>query len=126
MWIPHWIINSMYKAAAQGFEGAQFNLGLRYYTGQRVPQDYTKALYWFSKAAEQGFAKAQYNLGAMYANGQGVPQDYIQAAKWSILVKTGGNKNAKLLSLFESEMTPTQIAEAQRLANQWWEAHHKQ
>jgi len=27
--------------------------------------------------------------------------------------------------LLESRMTPAQIAEAQRLANKWWEAHHK-
>ncbi len=55
-----------------------------------------------------------------------MPQNYIQAATWTILAKVGGVDANKLLSLLESEMTPAQIAEAQRLATQWWEAHHKQ
>jgi len=115
------------KAAVQGYAGAQGSLGFMYATGHGVPQDDAKAAYWFRKAAVQGFAAAQANLGAMYYLGQGVSQDYIQAAKWSILAKAGGDKNGnKLLSLLEPEMTPAQIAEAQRLANQWWEVHHKQ
>jgi hypothetical protein len=56
-----------------------------------------------------------------------VPRDYVQADKWFILAKAGGVEQAnKGLSLLESEMTPAQLTEAKRLANQWWEAHHKQ
>ena len=60
------------QAAEQGYAKAQFNLGLIYYNGQGVRQDYTQAVQWYRKAAEQGDAKAQYNLGVMYDNGQGV------------------------------------------------------
>ncbi len=115
------------KAAAQGVATAQDDLGVMYDSGQGVPQNYAKALYWYRKAATQGVAGAQTNLGLTYAVGQGVPQDYIQAAKWIMLANAGGDKVAnKLLSSLESKMTPTQIAEAQRLATQWWKAHHKQ
>jgi TPR repeat protein len=63
----------------------------------------------------------------MYDLGRGVLQDYVQAAKWLILAKVGGGKNAnKALSFLEQKMTPTELAEAQRLANQWRKAHHKQ
>ena len=62
--------------------GAQFSLGLMYYKGQGVPQDYKEAVQWFRLAADQGNAGAQTNLGVMYDVGQSVPQDYIQAHMW--------------------------------------------
>lgn len=60
----------------------QFKLGSRYYNGDGVAQDYSKAVYWFGKAAEQGLADAQYNLGVFYVAGWGVSQDYAKAAYW--------------------------------------------
>ena len=68
--------------AEQGDTDAQFNLGLLYYNGRGVPQNYAKAREWFEKAATHGHARAQVNLGLLYANGQGVPQDYKTAEYW--------------------------------------------
>lgn len=68
--------------AEQGNAGAQYNVGLMYYNGWGVPQDYKEAAKWYRKAAEQGHADAQYNLGVTYVNGLGVPQDYKIAASW--------------------------------------------
>lgn len=114
------------KAATQGDADARMKLGWMYDNGYGVPQDDAKALYWYRKAAAQGEIYAQYNLGVMYANGRGVPQDYAQATKWFILSKAAGvEQTSKVLNLLESKMTSAQIAEAQRLANQWWQAHHK-
>ena len=42
-----------------------------YVNGRGVPQDYEKAIEWFTKSAVQGFARAQFNLGWMYAKGKG-------------------------------------------------------
>jgi uncharacterized protein len=61
---------------------AQYQLGLMYYKGQGVAQDYKQAAFWYQKAADQGNANGQYNLGVMYDNGRGVAQDYKQAAFW--------------------------------------------
>lgn len=69
------------KAKAGEIE-SQFNLGMMYYAGTGVPQDYQQAKVWFQKASEQGFAGAQYNLGLMFAKGEGVTQDYQQALVW--------------------------------------------
>ena len=69
-------------AADQGDSGAQYNLGVIYYHGQGVRQDYDEAVKWFRKAADQGHASAQFNLGVMYEKGQGIPQDHGEAAKW--------------------------------------------
>lgn len=114
------------KAATQGFAQAQYALGLMYDRGDGVRQDYTSARYWYGKAAEQGNTDAQFFLGSMYWLGEGVPENYVQAAKWFIVGKAEGDeKNAGVaLPYLKHGMTPAQIAEAQRLANQWWEAHH--
>ena len=106
--------------ADAGSASAQNNLGLMYYNGQGVAQDYAAAAGWYRKAADQGNADAQYNLGNKYANGQGVPQDYVQAHKWFNLSATSGDADAvKNRDLVASKMTPAQIAEAQRLASAW-------
>jgi Sel1 repeat-containing protein len=68
--------------ATQGVAFAQLNVGIMYYSGQGVPQDYGEAAKWYRLAAEQGDATAQGNLGFMYYSGQGVPQDYGEASKW--------------------------------------------
>jgi len=39
--------------AEAGDAGAQNNLGVCYYKGEGVPQDYHKAVEWYTKAAEQ-------------------------------------------------------------------------
>ena len=46
------------RSAEQGYTEAQYNLGRCYYNGEGVSQDYTQAVYWWSKAAEQGNADA--------------------------------------------------------------------
>jgi TPR repeat protein len=71
-----------HRLAEQGVAEAQWNLGLVYYNGLGVPQDYKQAAEWYRKAADQGFAKAQHNLGWLYEFGEGTPQDYKQAAEW--------------------------------------------
>ncbi len=60
----------------------QYGLGVKYATGDGVPQDYARAVEWFREAAAAGDVGGQYNLGGLYANGKGVPQDYAKAAQW--------------------------------------------
>lgn len=70
------------KAAGQGCDNAQNNLGILYANGYGVEQDYAEALKWFRKAVEQGNGKAKSNLGDLYRYGHGVEQDYAEALKW--------------------------------------------
>ena len=67
------------KAANQGVAVAQSNLGVLYYEGKSVRQDYAKAKELLQKAANQGVADAQFNLGVMYGQGKGVRRDYAKA-----------------------------------------------
>lgn len=82
-------------AAQQGDASAQYNQGLKYYSGKGVPQNYARAEKLFRLAAKQGDASAQTLLGVMYAKGQGVPQKYAEAAKWYRLAAKQGEVSAQ-------------------------------
>jgi TPR repeat protein len=109
------------KAADQGHPGAQWALGTMYQDGLGdVPRAFEAAASWYRKAADQGLALAQYDLGTMYAKGQGVPQDYVSALMWySLAAAKGLTDAAKERDMVAAQMTPAQIAEAQRLAREW-------
>jgi hypothetical protein len=94
-----------------------------YVYGQGVPQDYAMARGWYEKAAAQGNKWAQNDLGAMYDNGHGVPQDYVRAYMWYSLAVEHSMGNPQKFSVNNRDrvarlMTPAQISEAQRLAQQ--------
>ena len=56
----------------------------------------------------------------MYYRGRGVPQDYVLAHMWVNLAVAARSKySSDLLEDVASQMTPAQIAEAQRLAREW-------
>jgi TPR repeat protein len=55
----------------------------------------------------------------MYATGQSVPQDYVQAFVWFNLAASELDKAARNRDVVASKMTPAQIAEAQRLVQEW-------
>ena len=107
--------------AEHGHAGAQLNLGFMYDNGYGVPQDYTKAIKWYRKAAEQGNDRAQYNLGLMYDIGYGVPQDFVQAHMWYEIA--GVDVAISYRDVVAREMTPAQVAEAQKLAREWLGKH---
>ena len=76
------IVRLLLDAGAKADDYARLNLGMVYFYGNGVSQDYKEAAKWFRKASEHGDAKAQLNLGIMYLQGKGVPQDYKEAEKW--------------------------------------------
>jgi uncharacterized protein len=106
--------------ADEGNSAAQFNLGLLYYEGEGVPQNYGEAAKWFERAAEQGYASAQYNLGAMYGVGHGVKRDYSKAYLWLSLCAAAGNpKCAAQRDLVAKKLSASKLAAAQQTAREW-------
>jgi uncharacterized protein len=104
--------------AEEGNVAAQFNLGVMYQLSHGVPQDNEAATSWYRKAAEQGLAET--HLGVMYANREGVAQDYAAAHMWFNLAAANRNRNAaKARDIVAAQLTPAQIAEAQKLAREW-------
>ena len=113
------------KGAERGQPLAQFNLGLMYYKGRAVRQDYKEAVKWWRLSAEKGFAEALNNLGMMYGNGDGVEQDFVAAHKWFELAAwrhPPGRKRSKSgrdRDFLADKLRPAQMAEAERLAREW-------
>jgi TPR repeat protein len=103
------------KAAGQGHPDAQVNLGLMYVRGEGVTKNMDEAVKWFRSSAEQGNSVAQYNLGVCYLQGEGVSTDPQEAYKWLALATSQGDTQAReVLDKLETELTPAQIAEAQK------------
>jgi TPR repeat protein len=112
------------RAAAAGVASAQYNLGIFYQLGSGVPQDSTKALRYHRLAAAQGHSRAQNNLGTMYYTGAGVARDPVEAWKWLTLAARGLHGEAREIAqqnitAIEGELTPDELAEAQRRAAAW-------
>jgi TPR repeat protein len=84
------------KAAEQGQEVAQNNLGVMYEHAEGVPKNETEALQWYRKAAEQGYAPAQWWLGTMYNNGHGVAKNYTEGMRWVRRAADQGFVNAQV------------------------------
>ena len=122
LWAAAWTLSPdrWRQRAEQGNADAQVKLGVAYYFGNGVAQDYVESVKWYRKAADQGDATAQLKLGLAYDEGKGVTQDYAEAHKWYNLSAAAGNTIAgELRDIVAQKMTPEQIAEAQRLAREW-------
>ena len=115
------------RLAERGDAHGQNMLGVMYFKGQGVRQDFAEAVKWYRKAAEQGLAQAQANLGRMYDNGLGVPRNYVVAHVWYTLAAanfSASEKEYREMAVRDrdtvaSKMTPAEIAEAQQLARGW-------
>jgi len=70
------------NAAEQGYDDAQFHLGVCYSTGNGVVENLAEAVKWYRKAAEQGNDMARFLLGACYAEGFCIAKDPEAAVKW--------------------------------------------
>lgn len=78
-------IDHLRKAAELGNASAQNHLGICYYNGEYIEQDYGEAFSWFNKAFKNGEQHALYNLGICYSCGHGVEVDVDQALR--LLIK---------------------------------------
>ena len=84
------------RAADQGHIESCYYLGLCYYNGEGVAQNYSYARHFFEEAANAGHADAQYYMCDCYANGQGVPKaDNKIALSWCEKAAKQGHVKAK-------------------------------
>jgi TPR repeat protein len=115
------------QAAEQEDILAQYNLGVMFDNGEGIPQDDKQAVYWYTKSAKQGYVLAQYNLGLMFHKGEGTPKDNVMAyVWWNIVAGQVDDEDAKKnKDLIEKEMTPSQIAEAQKLSREYYTKYVK-
>ena len=82
--------------------------------------DYATALRLWIPAAYQGEARAQFDMGVIHANGRGVLQDYAVAHMWfSLSASRGDTTAAEYRQKLAKDMSPEQIADAQKMAREW-------
>ena len=110
-------------SAAAGDPYGQFALGFVYEHGQGVEPNAGEAARWYRSAAEQGNLAAQNNLALMYAQGLGVARNYVQAYYWYARSARGPGldptRAAGNLGRLIDQMTPAEIAAAERLLDTW-------
>jgi len=131
-------------AADQSSPYAENVLGVAYEHGFQVAQDDAEAFRLYRRAANKIYDRPgntwihspQYNIGAMYASGRGTAQDYVRALMWFTLAIAFGDTKPpaplgvklvdtpKYTALEQRDrlmalMTSAQIAEAEKLANEW-------
>lgn len=107
-------------AAMQGYREGQYKLCELSERGQGLPQDYQEALRWCGLAADQGNGKAMFILGRLYHTAHGVPHDLVRAHMWYNLATAHGfDDGKKWRDRIADEMSPGQVAEAQKLAREW-------
>ena len=84
-----------------------------------MPQDYAEAVKWLSLAAARGDTPAQRLLGLMYSKSQGVSMDNVRAHMWLNRVAMKGDaEDVKIRDIIAKQLTPQQMAEAQKLARE--------
>lgn len=113
------------KLAKIGHPVAQRLMGIVYFFGQGVPQDYRTALGWFEKAALQGCFEAYVPVAQMYEKGMGAPADLGQAYMWYNIavgrLPLGQDRRdmEKAREAIAAQMTPAQIEAAQKRSLQF-------
>jgi uncharacterized protein len=113
-------VQCLREQSEQGDAEAQYLLGSFYLVGTNVPRDYQEAYNWLHRAADQGQPMAQFLLASMYASGRGVPRDLVHAHMWLNLAAAQGLELAqKAREELATNMTSSQITEAQKLAREW-------
>ena len=113
-----WSINYLANSAIQNedfvnayrwyFEGdklddqeSTYQLGLLYYKGEGVKQDFKESYYKFEKAALKGHSESQFYIGKFHHFGNGsyfgspVKKDYFKALEWYTLSANQNNNKAQ-------------------------------
>jgi TPR repeat protein len=104
-------------AAERGFARAQFELGQLLHDSNT-----SEAVKWYRLAALQNCLPAQCSLSDMYSWGKHVPQDLPEAYAWASLASRhehGEELLASPLSIAKEQMTPEQVREGDRRAEQY-------
>ena len=88
-------IAAMESAAEGGNAKAMNQLGILYYNGKHVDEDYEEARKWFEAAAKAGSASGMNNFAEMLRDGEGGDEDIGMAVRWFLKASREGNELAR-------------------------------
>ncbi len=92
--LPEEIVVLQARSDAGDIE-AQYQLGMHYATGTKIPSDNETAVEWMKKAAKQGHIDAMYQLGSYYTLKHST--DYTKAVRWLQLAAKQKHSGAQYL-----------------------------
>lgn len=121
---PDWFL----AAANRGDKYACYTLGMMYYWGVSLTQNYTKAALWFTRASDGDISFADYELAKMFAAGIGMERDQASADQLYIKAfrefqqqerkKPNSNIELKLAAIYEKGLA----GESDLSLAQYWRA----
>ncbi len=104
------------RAAAQGYDTAQLDLGTWLMDGRGGARDRKDGFNWMRIAALDGNVAAQNRLAKFYMQGLGVDPDSLSAAAWYILARRAGLKDP-VMEDFLDGLTDDEMKTALQRAN---------
>lgn len=104
---------------------AAYDLGLRFFRGDGVPQNSYRALQWMRDAAERGDLEAQKALGRLYLTGlEEMGSDPREAQKWLSMAASRGDRESEAL-LEEATAARESEPEYDRWSTRWRPVFHQ-
>lgn len=98
---------------------AQYQLALRYQSGDGIPQDISEAFYWFQQSSERNQPQAMHQLAKMYLQGQGIEINTTEGIYWLTKLATQGNPEAQF-ELGKQYQTLKNYPTSQQMAEIWF------
>lgn len=95
---------------------AQYQLALRYQSGDGTPQNLSEAFYWFQQSSKRRQPQAMHQLAKMYLQGQGTEINTAEGIYWLTKLATQGDAKAqfdlgKQYQALKNALTSQQMAE---------------
>lgn len=117
----------LWRLASEGGDGRAFSmLGTLQYQGIGMQRDSAEAIRLWQKGAEKYDTDAMSQIGFAYLVGDSVPRNQTMAYMWFNLAASNGDKlAAKSRDSVAMMLGADQVAEAQRLGNEWQQQHPK-
>lgn len=107
------------EALAARDPSAAYDLALRFFRGDGIPQDSYRSIKWMRNAAEKGDLNAQMALGRLYLTGLGeMGSDPGEAEKWLTITASRGDQEASTLLKEATAARQSEQAEY-RWYNRW-------
>lgn len=102
--------------AEAGELAAMLELADKLVGGAHWPGAPRQAANWYLAAAQRGEPRARHNIGVLYVLGIGVPEDLVSGYHWlNAAAASGSSHSASTRDAVLHRMTPSQIAEAERM-----------
>ena len=88
----------------------QYNLGWKYFNGENVYKDVSKAFNLYDSASRYGHPQATFNLANMYYSGVGTVKNIKKAYKLFLLAKISGiGESQYFLNKIEKQISPEEL-----------------